>query len=220
MFRTGWKDVARRVWAGSGATRSYLNCRMYGNKLLALPPAPAGRPPRASQASPPAKAGDPVFRGVSHEEADGSASCRPIPSPSCWLGLIFLGLWRVFRPALRAGLRVADGFRQHLAQFRLALRWCPGDRCLPMCHGSYVGMPEAELKPPWSPHRSSSSPPPQHWRHRVWVARSPGRLESGRLLGPQLMDDHQFQRFDRLEIFRRDLILRNREIEFGLDRQH
>src|ERR1700722_6625316 len=72
------------------------------------------------------------------------------------LGLLFLGLRRVFRPALRAGLRVANGFRQHLAQLRLGLRWCPGDRCLPVCHASYVGMPEAELKP-LEP--ASNSPP-------------------------------------------------------------
>ena len=34
------------------------------------------------------------------------------------------------------------------------------------------------------------------------------------------MNDHPFQRFDRLEILRRDLGLRNREVEFGFDREH
>ena len=53
----------------------------------------------------------------------------------------------MFRPLFRAGLRVADGLGQHLAQLSLGLRGCPRDRCLPVSHDPYVGMPEAELKP-------------------------------------------------------------------------
>jgi len=67
--------------------------------------------------------------------------------PSGQLRLIFFGLRRVFRPAVRVGLRVADGLGQHLAQLSLGLRWCPGARCLPLSHGPYVGMPEGELNP-------------------------------------------------------------------------
>src|ERR1700686_118332 len=45
----------------------------------------------------------------------------------------------------------------------------------------------------------------------------PGRHQMkalSRLLGLQLADDHPLQRVDRLEILGRNLILRNREIEF------
>jgi hypothetical protein len=63
------------------------------------------------------------------------------------LAAIFFGLRRVLRPADRAGLRVADGLGQHLAQLSLGLGWCPRDRCLPVSHGCYVGMPERELNP-------------------------------------------------------------------------
>ena len=63
------------------------------------------------------------------------------------LAAIFFGLRRVLRPVDRAGLRVADGFGQHLAQLSLGLGWCPRDRCLPMSHNCYVGMPGRELNP-------------------------------------------------------------------------
>jgi hypothetical protein len=63
------------------------------------------------------------------------------------LAAIFFGLRRVLRPADRAGLRVADGLGQHLAQLSLGLGWCPRDRCLPVSHDRYVGMPERELNP-------------------------------------------------------------------------
>ena len=56
--------------------------------------------------------------------------------------LISFGL----RLPLRLGLRIADGFRQHLAQFSLGLRGFP--RFLPLCHSYYMGMPEGELKRP------------------------------------------------------------------------
>jgi hypothetical protein len=59
----------------------------------------------------------------------------------------FFGLRRLLRLLGRTGLRVADRFRQHLPQFSLRLRRCPRERCLPMSHDHYVGMPEAELKP-------------------------------------------------------------------------
>jgi hypothetical protein len=36
----------------------------------------------------------------------------------------------------------------------------------------------------------------------------------------QLIDDHQLQRFDRLEILRRDFSLRNRKIKFSFDTEH
>src|SRR5579871_3832925 len=51
------------------------------------------------------------------------------------------------------------------------------------------------------------------WRHEA-IQRS----KSGGL--PQLTHDHPFKRLDRLEIFRRDLVLRNREVEFGFNAQH
>ena len=54
--------------------------------------------------------------------------------------LISFGL----RP-LRLGLRITDGFRQHLAQFSLGLGGFP--RFLPLCHSYYMGMPEGELNP-------------------------------------------------------------------------
>jgi hypothetical protein len=55
---------------------------------------------------------------------------------------IFLGL----RPTLRSGLRVADGFGQHLAELSLGLR--RRARCfLPLGHGQYVGMCQGELNP-------------------------------------------------------------------------
>jgi hypothetical protein len=36
----------------------------------------------------------------------------------------------------------------------------------------------------------------------------------------QLVDDHEFQRFDRLKILRRDFRLGDREIELGFDSEH
>ena len=42
--------------------------------------------------------------------------------------------------------------------------------------------------------------------------------QSGRLL--QLARDHPFKRLNRLEIFRRDLVLGNREVEFSFNAQH
>ena len=53
---------------------------------------------------------------------------------------------RALRPVLRAGLRVADGLGQHLAQLSLRLRRLPRKaRFLPLGHGHYVGMPEGEV---------------------------------------------------------------------------
>ena len=53
---------------------------------------------------------------------------------------------RALRPVLRAGLRVADGLGQHLAQLSLRLRRLPRKaRFLPLGHGDYVGMPEGEV---------------------------------------------------------------------------
>jgi hypothetical protein len=64
---------------------------------------------------------------------------------------IFLGL----RPTLRFGLRVADGFGQHLAELSLGLR--RRARCfLPLGHGQYVGMRAGELNP-WMRHYSVSA---------------------------------------------------------------
>jgi hypothetical protein len=53
----------------------------------------------------------------------------------------------VFRPAIDGGLRIADGFVQHLLQFSLRLRGLPRFGSLPVCHRLYVGMNEAELNP-------------------------------------------------------------------------
>ncbi len=61
------------------------------------------------------------------------------------LAAIIFGL-RALRPVLRAGLRVADGLGQHLAQLSLRLRRLPRKaRFLPLGHGHYVGMPEGEV---------------------------------------------------------------------------
>src|SRR5271169_1792017 len=46
------------------------------------------------------------------------------------------------------------------------------------------------------------------------------RRRSGRRCKLQLSEDHPLQRFDRLEILRRDLRLRDREIEFRLHAKH
>jgi hypothetical protein len=59
----------------------------------------------------------------------------------------FFGLRRLLRCLGHAGLRVAYGLRQHLPQLSLRLRRCPRERCLPLSHDHYVGMPEAELNP-------------------------------------------------------------------------
>jgi len=63
------------------------------------------------------------------------------------LPLIALGFRLVLPPLLELGLRIADGLREHIAQFGLRFRGCFGDGCLPMCHGHYVGMPEGHLNP-------------------------------------------------------------------------
>jgi len=63
------------------------------------------------------------------------------------LGLIVLCLRGAFRPLIRARLRVADGLRQHQAQFVLRFRRLPRDRCFPLCHESLYGVPERELNP-------------------------------------------------------------------------
>lgn len=55
------------------------------------------------------------------------------------------GLRQALRSMVRAGLRVADGFGQHLAQLGLRLRRFPRKGFLPVSHGPYVGMPEAEV---------------------------------------------------------------------------
>ena len=52
-----------------------------------------------------------------------------------------------FRLRLRLGLRIADGLRQHLAQFSFGLRGFPREGFLPLCHRRYVGMLEGELNP-------------------------------------------------------------------------
>jgi hypothetical protein len=60
------------------------------------------------------------------------------------LGLIFVGRRGGLRPVDRAGLRVADRLGQHLTQLSLRLRWYARDRCLPVGHELYVGMPGGE----------------------------------------------------------------------------
>ena len=53
---------------------------------------------------------------------------------------------QALRPVVRAGLRVADGLRQHLPQLTLRLRRFPREaRFLPVSHRRYVGMPEGEV---------------------------------------------------------------------------
>src|ERR1700730_1092195 len=47
-----------------------------------------------------------------------------------------------------------------------------------------------------------------------------GRRKSRRLRGAKLAGDHALKRGDRLEILRRDLVLRNGEIELGIDAEH
>ena len=59
------------------------------------------------------------------------------------LSAVFLFL----RPTLCFGLRVADGFRQHLAQLGLSLRRFARRCSLPCGHEWYVGMPEGKLNP-------------------------------------------------------------------------
>src|SRR5215216_8147905 len=55
-------------------------------------------------------------------------------------------LRRALRFVVRAGLRVADGLGQHLAQLSLRLRRFPREaRSLPVSHRSYVGMLEREV---------------------------------------------------------------------------
>src|SRR6478752_5853121 len=53
------------------------------------------------------------------------------------------------RLPLRLGPRIADRFRQHLAQFSLGLRRYP--RFLPLSHSYDMGMPEGELNPAGTP---------------------------------------------------------------------
>ena len=50
--------------------------------------------------------------------------------------------------ALILSLRIAYSFSQHLAQLSLGLCGFPLG-WLPLCHRTYVGMPEAELNPCW-----------------------------------------------------------------------
>ena len=69
--------------------------------------------------------------------------CQQIKSTGGQLRLIFFGLRRVFRPVVRAGLRVANGLRQHLAELSLRLRRFPRDGFLPVSHTLYMGMLEA-----------------------------------------------------------------------------
>jgi len=56
------------------------------------------------------------------------------------LGSIFFGL------TLRFGLRIADGFGQHLAQFGLGFRRFALRR-LPLGYNQHVGMPAGDLNP-------------------------------------------------------------------------
>ena len=64
------------------------------------------------------------------------------------LAAIFFGLRQALRRVVRAGLRVADGLGQHLAQLSLRLCRLPRvARFLPVSHKRYVGMPEGEVNP-------------------------------------------------------------------------
>jgi hypothetical protein len=56
-------------------------------------------------------------------------------------------------------------------------------------------------------------------RQRLMEPAKPEVRRSGRL-GLQLADDHRLKRVDRLKILRRDLRLRDRQIEFGFDAEH
>src|SRR5260370_29065261 len=61
------------------------------------------------------------------------------------IAAIIFGL-RALPPVVRAGLRVADGLGQQLAQLGLRLRRLPRKaRFSPLGHGHYVGMPEGEV---------------------------------------------------------------------------
>jgi hypothetical protein len=78
------------------------------------------------------------------------------------LSAVFLFL----RPTLCIGLRVADGFRQHLAQLGLNLRrfarWCS----LPCGHEWYVGMPEGQSKPRVARQRAVVDDPLFSWNEQ------------------------------------------------------
>ncbi len=95
------------------------------------------------------KASNPESRdsGSGPSDHPGMTEDGSRPSTASRRQLIFLGLRLMFRLAVRAGLGVADGLGQHLAQFSLGLRGSLGDRCLPLCHGLYVGMPGGDLNP-------------------------------------------------------------------------
>ena len=98
--------------------------------------------------------------------ATASVSCQhDMLSTGGELGLILLGLRLMFRPVLRAGLRVADGLGQHLTQLSLRLRWLPRDRCLPVSHDLYLGMPEGELNPTRSKSAVASGQEGDSFRH-------------------------------------------------------
>jgi hypothetical protein len=65
---------------------------------------------------------------------------NPVGPP---LASIFAGL----RRALWLGLRVADGFGEHLAQLRLCLRRLAHKGFLPLGHGQDVGMRQEKVSP-------------------------------------------------------------------------
>jgi hypothetical protein len=67
--------------------------------------------------------------------------------PSDRAGPLLASIFARLRRALGLGLCVADGFGEHLAQFRLCLRRLARGGFLPLGHGQYVGMPEEKVNP-------------------------------------------------------------------------
>jgi hypothetical protein len=81
---------------------------------------------------------------ISGESGRGCVAWAPVArsieaaGPSRFVFGLRQDLW----PVTSAELRVANGLSEHLAQFSLRLRWFPNDRCLPVSHRHYVGMPQ------------------------------------------------------------------------------
>ena len=65
------------------------------------------------------------------------------------LGGLFAAIYLGPLQALVLSLRVLNGFRQHLPELSLGLRWLARKTLCPCGHTRYMGMPEAELKPSW-----------------------------------------------------------------------